>query len=226
METTKPYWADACEHPIGSYVGSFRAEVGRCDVYLFQDSISEQVCIRWGANKNMQTHRNLSDIAADIYGCFASRAMKVINESRAAQPAPAMTRSAMIEAMARKMSKQIIDYSIWDDAHENFRRECREAAELGLLESGAIQPLPKPAPVEPVKTEGMALVERCDHQPDRYDLVSEIDALLAARDTAHAAELEALRERCVMAGDEARRKGYDVGTHIRNVPLTAAPEAK
>lgn len=231
METTKPRWA------MTGDPGIFLGQCDLYDLYLADDL----ACLGYDVGK--ATIHTVEDLLS--WGGLASELIRA-HQSRAAQPAPAMSREQMIDAVSNVLSNY--GAVLPSRAYRQFKEDVVDTLHPELK--------PKPAPVEPVKTEtpeemaerfiqpsedrhyivkrnGVAFGVSAGYEAIRAILAAIIReaqasalAAIAARDTAHAADLGNLRERCAVAGDEARRKGYDVGTHIRNVSLTAAPEAR
>ena len=44
----KPFWEDGCQHGEDCYVGSFRTETEKIDVYLYTTLRDHEICLRFG----------------------------------------------------------------------------------------------------------------------------------------------------------------------------------
>lgn len=221
--SNQKFWPEARVPADSTYIGSFTLDGMRCDLHattddaglLFAQAINPSIIRPDGAY-----HFAENRAAAEILRAHLAK--------QSAQPAPAMSREQMRE-VGEQAYKQLLESG--EDVTDGQIIEC-------IIDALHPELKPKPAPVEPVKTAGEAMVEwYYDGEPlsDRLELVKKIDFVLAARDAAHQTAmveqahthlmaLADFQNRCAeMMENDYHYRGLAIA--IRNLPLTA-PKAE
>lgn len=246
------FWADAKVPVEAVYIGSdpvFK-ETDPTDFYI-QDETLHWVDRVGGYRGGISVEHILASTESNAEWRQKARDLVRAHQSRAAQPAPA-SRAEMIEKVEKALMGLMVDKSVAEYVVDAIHPELKPlpapvepVKTAGQERADARIPLDAIAEANPhlinircgEATRSIAAHSSSDGEYGRSllrkVLAEEVDSALAARDTAHAGELVALRERCAEAATDvlevqgARDSYLDKPvTAIRAVPLTAAPEAR